>query len=305
MFTGSKIRLSELVKSNELKVVRDADVAYVAKIPSHLPNRLVPCSTIKNLRELRAATGIVAVVVPSDLQDDVPNELGLIVAKNPLAAAMNLHEELISRDNLQWSNFETRVDKTAIIEPSAYVSPTDVEIGPGVRIAQRAVILPRTVIKKNVVIGPGTVVGCDAFQVFKQGDSQRVIKQSGGVLVCSDVEIQANCTISRAVFGGFTTIGEQTILDSQIHVGHDCQIGQKVLIANQSSLAGRVEIEDGAYIAPNTTISNGLKISQGSQVTIGSVVLQDTKPGQKVTGYNAQPHEKWMMQFIRMQRQNK
>ena len=303
MFTHKTLPISDLAKGRNLRVLRDAEVAYVAKVPYPLPNRLVPCGALKHIRAALRETGIVAMVTPEALIDQAPAGMGLVVADNPLAATLDLHEALIAREDFQWQSFETRIDPSARVHPAAHVVGRDVEIGPDVRIDPGAVIMPRTIIGARSIIGPGTVVGCDAFHVFKKNGVQRVIRQSGGVRIGADVELQANCTVSRAVFGGFTEIGDQALLDSQIHVGHDCRIGRKVSIANQASLAGRVIIQDGVYIAPNVTISNGLTLGEGTQVTIGSVLLQNTKPGQKVTGYNAQPHDQWMMQTIRARRQ--
>ena len=301
MFTQKTLPVSELAKDRNLRVLRDAEVAYVAKVPYPLPNRLVPCGALKHIRAASRETGIVAMLTPEALIDRAPAGIGLVVADNPLVAALDLHEVLIARENFQWQSFETRIDPSARVHPAAHVAGHDVEIGPDVRIDPGAVIMPRTIIGARSIIGPGTVVGCDAFQVFKKNRVQRVIRQSGGVRIGVDVELQANCTVSRAVFGGFTEIGDQALLDNQIHVGHDCRIGRKVRIAGQATLAGRVIIQDGVYIAPNVTISNGLTLGEGTQVTIGSVLLQNTKPGQKVTGYHAQPHDQWI-QTIRARR---
>lgn len=302
MFTNKTIALSELSKVLGLDIVRDCQIAFVAKVPNPLPNRLVACSALKHVREALREDGIVGVVTTSELAEHVPEHLGLAVSDAPLVMSMRLHEALMQIEGLQWASFETEIDSSTTVHPSAVIADRDVRIGAGTIIGPRAIILERSIIGQNCVIGPGAVVGCDAFQVFRADEQQRVIAQSGGVMLGNSIEIQANCTLSRAVFGGFTELGDETILDSQVHVGHDCVIGKKVLIANNVSLSGRVIVQDNVYIAPNATISNGLTLAEGSKITIGSTVFANTKPEEKVTGYFAQPHDKWMMQFIRSQR---
>lgn len=302
MFTYQTFSINILAKGLEAHVARDGNIAFVAKIPSPLPNRLVPCGAMKYVKEAMQEAGIAGMIVPAELADQVPRDMALVIANNPMVMAMDLHESLAARENGQWRSFPSQVHASALVHPSATIAERDVKIGAGTRIGPGAIIMERSLIGANSIIGPGTVVGCDAFQVFKKDGRQRVLRQSGGVRIGDEVELQANCTVSRAVFGGFTEIGTGTILDSQVHVGHDCVIGRQVLIANQVSLAGRVVLEDNVYIAPNVTISNGLTLGKGSQVTIGSTVLGNVAPGLKVTGYHAQPHDKWMMQFIRAQR---
>jgi UDP-3-O-[3-hydroxymyristoyl] glucosamine N-acyltransferase LpxD len=302
MFTKNQISLIHLLEGMDCDVLRDADVSFVAKVPNRLARRLVPCSERSHLVQAISAEGVAGVIVPNALVGQVPSCFGLVVAENPVATAIIAHERLAAMPDFLWTTFQSKVSTDSRVEDRAYIAPFDVVIGSGVIIQQGAVILPRTIIGDGSVIGPGSIVGCDAFQVAKVAGRHRIIRQVGGVRIGTNVEIQANCTVSRAIFGGFTEVGDETLIDSQVHIGHDCTIGRKVLIANQASIAGRVEVGDNCYLAPNVTISNGLSLAEGSQVTIGSVLMRNTKPGEKVTGYNAQTHQQWMLQSIRAQR---
>ena len=299
MFTHKTLPLSDFASQVGSELLRNAQVSFAAKLPYDLPNRIVPCIDQQNIRKATATTGVVALIAPSKYADSVPLETGLCLAADPIRTALELHELLSEIPDFQWRSFPSEISETALVHPTAFIAERDVTIGPHVRIGPKAMVFPRSVIGADSSIGPGSVVGCDAFQVIKSTSTQRIIKQSGGVRIGRAVDIQSNCTISRAIFGGFTEIGDETLLDSQVHVGHDCKVGKKVLITNQVSLAGRVHVEDGVYIGPNATVSNGVTLKAGSQVTIGSVVLRDTLQGQKVTGYNALQHDQWMLQTIR------
>lgn len=302
MFTNNTIAASLIAEILALDLRRDFSFSYAAKIHNPLQARVVPCGSQRHLQEALSFPEVVGVVVPESIARLVPIEMGLVVDDKPLAKVIEIHEYLVALKDFQWAGFPSRIDPDAYIDPSAFVAPNDVVIGKGSIVSAKAVVLPRSIIGQGSVIGPGSIIGCDAFQVAKANGVQRIIRQSGGVAIGDGVEVQSNCTVSRAVFGGFTEIGNETLIDSQVHVGHDCRIGRRVLIANQASLAGRVIIEDDVYVAPNVTISNGITLRSKSQITIGSVVMRNVPENQKVTGFNAQPHEKWMIQSIRMQR---
>lgn len=302
MFTSNTIAASSVAETLSLDLRVDFRFSYAAKIPNPLKARLVPCGSSRHLQEALRFPEVVGIVAPESLASSLPSGMGFIADANPLAKVIEIHEYLVSLKGFQWAEFPSRIDSNALIHPSAIIAPYDVIIGAGTIVSAKAVVLPRSVIGRDSVIGPGSIIGCDAFQVARLRGAQRIIRQSGGVTIGDGVEVQSNCTVSRAVFGGFTEIGDETLIDSQVHVGHDCRIGRRVLIANQASLAGRVVIEDDVYVAPNVTISNGLTLGSGCQVTIGSVVMRDVPANQKVTGFNAQPHDRWIMQSIRMQR---
>ena len=112
------------------------------------------------------------------------------------------------------------------------------------------------------------------------------------------VEILSKCTVVRATFGGFTRIGRDTKLDCQVHVAHDCVVGERVRIAACAELSGRVDVGDDAFVGPNVSISNGLTIGPRAFVTLGSVVVRNVDPDQRVTGHFALPHKNWL-RFIK------
>ncbi|MEP1332287.1 MAG: UDP-3-O-(3-hydroxymyristoyl)glucosamine N-acyltransferase [Lentilitoribacter sp.] len=302
MFTHKTLPLSELVAGHDVDVVRDRDIAYVCKIPNPLEERLVACGNSKHIKEALALNGIAAIITTPELAEDVPPTFGLAVCSAPYLTSLYIYEELAQKDNFLWHSFPSRISDEAIIHPSAFIDERDVIIGKGTVVQPGAIIRERSIIGENCVIGAGTVIGAGSFQIFKNADRQRIIAQAGGVRLGDRVELQSNCSVSRAVFGGFTEIGDETLIDNQVHVSHDCIIGRKVVITHCVSLAGRIVLEDGVYVGPNATISNGLTIEEEAQITIGSTVLRNVEAGLKVTGYGAQPHKAWKAQQIRDKR---
>lgn len=294
MFTGNRIALSELAGPLGLDVRRDARIAYVGKVPTRLEGRLVPCGKQVHLDDAAAEAGIAAYVVPEELAHAVPAEAGVVVAEKPVVAAMTVHEHLAGQPGFLWEDFDSRIDPSAVVMPGAYVAPRSVQIGPRTVVHPHTVILERSIIGADCEIGPGTVVGGEAFEQFPGASPKRILKQGGGVWIDDWVTIQAKGTIIRSTFGGFTRLGRETKVDAQVHVAHDCHIGQRVTITACSEISGRVEIGDDAYLGPNCTVSNGVRIGAKATVTIGSVVVRDVPEGARVTGNFALPHENWL-----------
>ena len=294
MFTHTLTALSDLAERLSLDVRRDAQIAYVGKVPTRLTDRLVPCGKQAHLEDAARETGIAAYVVPPDLLDVVPAGAGIVVTDKPVLVAMQVHEFLAAQEGLLWAEFDTRIDPSAVIAPDAHIAPRNVVIGARSVVGPKAVILERSIVGADCEIGPGTVVGSEAFEQFPGISPKRILKQAGGVWIDDWVTIQALGTIVRATFGGFTRIGRETKMDAHVHVAHDCLVGKRVTITACSEISGRVEIGDDAYLGPNCTISNGVTIGSKATVTIGSVVVRDVPEATRVSGNFALPHENWL-----------
>lgn len=300
MFTGKSLRLSQIVSdlgTDGIEVIRDCDFSYIGKIPSNISNRIVPCGSKRNISDALEYDDIAGLIVTPDLVNNAPDTLGLAVSETPIASAYALHETLCRKLGFLWDSFPTEIHPSATVHPSAIISDNDVKIGPDTVIHPGAIILPRTIIGARCAIGPGTVVGTDAFEVNTYCEPQRILEQAGGVWISDDVEIQAKCTIVRATFGGFTFIGQASKMDCQVHLAHDCKVGNRVRIAACAELSGRVNVEDDVFIGPNCSISNGISIHEGAQITLGAVVIRDVGEGQKVSGNFAIQHSKLIRRF--------
>ncbi|MTH95254.1 UDP-3-O-(3-hydroxymyristoyl)glucosamine N-acyltransferase [Roseibium sp. RKSG952] len=298
MFTFATESLAAFRDRFGLGVVRDCSFAFVGKIPQKIAPRLVGCVSAHLISDACAFNGISGIVTLPELSDLVPDHLGLAISEAPIASLYQIHEDIARRPDFQWKSFDSWIHPSATVHNSAVIAPRNVRIGENSIIGENAVICPRTLIGDNCGVGPGTVIGSEAFEVNNFTSPRRVLYQSGGVMLGNDVEVQAKCTIVRATFGGFTLIGDETKLDCQIHVAHDCQVGKRVQIAACAELSGRVSIGDGVFIGPNATISNGVSIGEGATVTLGSVVVRDVPASARVTGNFALPHTKWL-DFIR------
>lgn len=85
--------------------------------------------------------------------------------------------------------------------------------------------------------------------------------------------------LDHAVVEPYASVGENTVLWSGCHVGHDTVVGNHVYVALRAAIAGKCTIEARAFIGANATVRDGLTIGAGSVVGAGAVILHDTAPG--------------------------
>lgn len=173
----------------------------------------------------------------------------------------------------------------------------DCEIFPNVT------LYPFTTLGKRVRLHSGCVIGADGFGYeFHEGAHQK-IWHVGSVEIGDDVEIGASSCIDRATMGK-TRIGAGTKIDNQVQIGHNCQIGQGVIICGQSGLSGSAEVGDFSVLAGKVGVGPGVVIGRGAQIAGSAMVTQSGWPdGVKLGGHPARLYKEWMkgLAFIRRQ----
>ena len=144
-----------------------------------------------------------------------------------------------------------------------------------------------------MVINAGTVIGSEGFGFAPDGETYYKIPQIGIVQIDDDVEIGAGNTIDRATFGKTwikrgvktdnlvqiahnVTVGENTILVSQVGISGSCTIGKHAVLAGQAGISGHLTIGDDAIVGPQAGI--------GKSVPAGEVV----------SGSPGIPHRRWL-----------
>jgi UDP-3-O-[3-hydroxymyristoyl] glucosamine N-acyltransferase len=154
----------------------------------------------------------------------------------------------------------------------------NVSIGDEVTIGADCVIHPNVVIYDNVTIGDrvvlhaGVVIGADGFGYVRDEESHHKFPQIGTVVIEDDVELGANTTVDRAALGR-TRIGRGTKLDNMVHVGHNCDIGERVVIAAQTGISGSVTIEDDCVIGGQVGFGDHIRVQSGAVIGSKAGVL--------------------------------
>jgi UDP-3-O-[3-hydroxymyristoyl] glucosamine N-acyltransferase len=114
--------------------------------------------------------------------------------------------------------------------------------------------------------------------------------QIGDVEIGDDVEIGANTCIDRAALGT-TRLGRGVKLDNLVHVAHNCQIGNHVVVAAQTGFSGGVIIGDYAVIGGQVGVGDKARIESKAVVGSGAGILTSkiVRAGQPVWGTPARP----------------
>lgn len=185
------------------------------------------------------------------------------------------------------------IDPKAVIDPTAKlganvsVGPYTV-IGPDVEIGDDTWIGPHVVIRGPTRIGRGNRI----FQFASVGEDPQDKKYKGEptLLEIGDGNvIREFVTMHRGTEkgGGVTRIGNDNLFMAYSHVAHDCQIGNRVIMANAATLAGHVVVEDGANIAGLAAIHQFIRIGRHAMVGGGSIVVLDVPPFTMAAGNHA------------------
>lgn len=170
------------------------------------------------------------------------------------------------------------IGKKTVIQPNCFIG-NEVIIGNNCVIHSNVTIYDHTRIGDNVTIHAGTVLGADAFYYKNRPEKFDKLVSGGNVVIESNVDIGAACTIDKGVTAS-TTIKEGTKIDNQVHVGHDTVIGKRCLIASQVGIAGCVTIEDSVTIWGQVGITSGITIGEKAIISAQSGVSKSL-PGHR------------------------
>jgi UDP-N-acetylglucosamine acyltransferase len=161
-----------------------------------------------------------------------------------------------------------KIHPTAIVDPGAQIG-AEVEIGPysivgaDAIIGEKCVIQSHVIIEGSVVMGTGNFIGHGAIIGPIPQDLGFMREIQSGVEIGNGNVIREYCTIHRgASEGSNTVVGDHSFLMVGTHLGHDCRIGNGVVIANNCLLAGHVRIDDGAFIGGGSRFHQSIRIGR-------------------------------------------
>ena len=149
--------------------------------------------------------------------------------------------------------------KGAIVHPNAFVD-SSAELHDGVSIASGAIIGPNVVIDSGTQIGPNAVIegktkigkNNKVFPNVFIGLEPQDLKYKGASteVVIGDNNTFRECvTINKATDEGEKTIiGNNNLLMAYTHIGHNCELGNGIVLSNSVQVAGHVKVEDKAII---------------------------------------------------------
>lgn len=182
------------------------------------------------------------------------------------------------------------------IGPQVFVG-ANVRIGANTRIMTGVKILDDTIIGANCVIYPNAVIGTDGFGHARGEHGHQKIAHSGRVIIEDEVEIGSGTVIDKGALTD-TIIRKGVKLDNLIQVAHGVEIGEGVVMAAQSGIAGSTKVGKGSMIGGQVAIAGHLKVADGSQIAGKSGVSSDiTEPNKKWYGYPILPYYDYLRSY--------
>ncbi|HJM38877.1 MAG TPA: UDP-3-O-(3-hydroxymyristoyl)glucosamine N-acyltransferase [Planctomycetota bacterium] len=277
--------------------------------------------TSDKLAELPSCSaGLVIVDAETDVQGRA-----CVRVKNPSLAAAILQQHFFPRRSAKPGiHGSALIHEEAFVHASAEVGPwcevrsgatvgansilssgvvvgEDSEVGENCHLYERVTLYREVQLGSDCVVHAGTTIGVDGFGFVWSGEAHEPMPQTGTVEIGSGCVIGANCAIDRATFG-VTQIGRGCIIDNLVQVGHNCQLGDFVILCGQAGLAGSSILEDGAVMGGQAGAGGHITIGAGAQVGGGAKVFSDIAPGSKVAGDPAIDYMKHMRAAARRRR---
>ena len=176
-----------------------------------------------------------------------------------------------------------QIDDDVEIGPFCVIGP-EVKIGRGTKLHNNVTLMGPVTLGQHNVIYPGAVIGGEPQDVtFSGGDTEVVIGDHN--------VIREGVTINRATEkeDGVTRVGDHNFLMGYCHVAHDCQLGNHIIIVNNTLLAGHVHVHDHASISGGAALHHFVTVGSYSFVVGLCAVRHDVPPYMLVEGFPARP----------------
>jgi UDP-3-O-[3-hydroxymyristoyl] glucosamine N-acyltransferase len=200
---------------------------------------------------------------------------------------------------------DVTIGPCAVIEDNAQIGArTRIEagavIGRGVRVGDychihpRAVLYPGTTLGNWVVVHAGAVLGADGFGYVRNPATGAYTQfpQQGTLVIEDEVEIGANSTIDRGALAE-TRIRRGVKIDNLVHVGHNCDIGEDVILVALTGISGSSSVGKGAVLAGQVGIGDhahvGPGVILGGQSGVFNGKAAAAEPGTVLYGTPARP----------------
>ena len=213
---------------------------------------------------------------PNSIVDDF-DDTAKDISKTSLKKKVKYGKNVLIGKNVKMGK-NCSIGHNTIIEKS-------VNIGSNCSIGSN-VIIRNSIIKDNVHILDGCVIGKKGFGFFPNREKNVRYPHIGIVIINENCEIGCGSTIDRGSLSN-TIIGQNTYLDNQVHIAHNNKIGDNCIIAGQVGFAGSSTLGNNVMIGGQAGISGHLKVGNNVQIGGGSGVINDVPDNTKVMGYPA------------------
>ena len=182
------------------------------------------------------------------------------------------------------------IHKTAIIDPKARIS-SNVQIGPYSIIGPHVEIDDDVIIQSQVNITGHTIIGKDnrIYPMASIGSDPQDLKYKGEkttLIIGENNTIREHVTINTGTIqgGGITKVGNNNLIMIGAHIAHDCIVGNNIVMANNSAVAGHAQVEDFVIIGAKCGIQQFTRIGKMAMIGGMTGVSRDVIPYGLSTG---------------------
>ena len=232
----------------------------------------------------------------------VTNDPYLAFAKASSLFSSNLMKQNIGSVHPTATVFpETNLGKNVVIGPNVYIGP-NCSIGDFSSIRANSSLVSDVQVGSNTHVHNGAVLGSDGFGYAPSKDGYIKIEQLGSLIIGSDVEIGAGCTIDRGALGD-THINDGVKLDNQVHIAHNVELGSHSAIAACCAIAGSTVIGKNFKMGGLSGVLGHLNIADNVTVGAHTLITKSIKESGEYIGIMpAQKPKDWAKSSIFIKR---
>ena len=228
---------------------------------------------------------LMTMAFPAKIESQIVSDSAIIDKSSSIGAGVTVYSKVYIGKN-------SKIGKNTALYPGVYIGD-EVVIGENCVVHSNCSINDNSIIGNRVFINANSVIGSDGFGFERDGERHYKIPQLGNVIIEDDVEIGSMCCIDRGSFDS-TIIGKGTKMDNQVHIAHNCRIGENNLMVAQCAIAGSVKTGKNVYFGGKSGVTEHVVITDRVIVATKAAVIADINEPGFYAGFPARPHPEWV-----------
>lgn len=306
MITVSSLQLKKFLNSINQYIEDNGVKSNVNKFSSLSNSSYESISwTNKNTLNFNKIKSKIIIAPKNFIDKNLKKEITVFKVFNPKLSFFKITDKFFLCDTKDF-----RVSLKSFIHPSAIIK-NNVRIDHGVVIEKNCIIkensivssnsyLENTEIGRNCIVGVNCTLGKEGAGFIFDENMKEYFKVShvGKIKIKDKVEIQSNCFISKGTLDD-TIINNGTKIGPSCTLAHNVIIGKNCLLTGSNTIGGSSIVGNNVYMGLGSIISNKINIGHKAFISLGTVVVNEVKNKEKVTGNFAVEHNKFLYNYYK------
>ena len=282
-----KILLSELVQEfgfqDQVKFIDEQPFRFFARATSNVDDSKCLFIGDEKYRHQIDENTYMVITTPEVYEKIKDYKCGFCITDQPRDIFFNIMNEYEKKYPKE--QVPTIYGKDLVIGKYVSISDYNVKIGNNVVIEDFVQIMPNVIIGDNTIIRAGSKIGVHTFNLYKNNGTMKQMYHAGQTIIGNNVLIGHNNVVEQAIYRyGITKISDNCMLDANVLIGHNDELGERCIVTGGTCIAGYVTIGDDTVIRLGVNIKNGVNIGKQAHIGIGSVVVRKDRPNSKMFG---------------------